>query len=80
MRRNFSQGAPRPFFFRCPQASGCDGFGPVEAYAVRWVQGDGSHNMAGAASEADALKAAHEFLREGARCACVSLRLFEVRS
>lgn len=75
-----SQGiCPRPFFLRCPHASGCSGDGPAERYTVRWVAGDCAHRFQAAVSEKEALAAAGEYVREGARCACVSLMLHRVR-
>ena len=74
-----SDDSPRPFSRRCPQASGCGGVGALESYAVRWVDADWAHHIIGTPSEAEALAIAREFAREGARCACVMVRLYGVR-
>ena len=71
--------SPRPFSRRCPQASGCEGTGALESYAVRWVDPDWAHHIISAPSETEALDTAREFVREGARCACVLMRLYGVR-
>ncbi len=71
---------PRFSPFRCPQESGCAGAGPPEPYCVRWVDTDHAHHLLGARTEREAQEAAREYAREGALCACVSLRLYRVTS